>query len=470
VRVETAFNRVLALPATVVTEVSLTTDAVVVAVRRRARRHYCPCGWSTRARYDTSRRRWRHLDLAGQRLWLQADIARINCRPCGRVRTETVPWARPGARSTRAVEDTIAWLAQRMDKSAIAALMRCSWRTVDATVRRLVGEHLAHDTDAGAPRLDGLTRIGVDEISYKRGHSYLTVVVDHDTARVVWVGHGRTQQAFEEFTTALGPDRRDQIQAVTMDMSHIYRGAAERTLPDAQICFDPFHVIKWTNEALDKVLDGIRGLRPNPDLRKTATGRTPRTFRNGATGWVMRAQATIDADVATQQQNWIYDEATGRFSRRAWRRARFLLRSGAERLDPHSQDQLAALRGEDLTLARAWELKEGLRDLYRLFDPTSPPEHIRGYLDAWCTAATDSRIGPFVTLARRVRRHFTGIAAAVERGLSNSRAEGINTKIRLIQRRGYGHHHPHTLAAMIHLCLGSIHVQLPGRTPRSAPT
>lgn len=465
-RVESAFNRVLALPGARVVAVSVPEHGpVVVRIRARRARHRCPCGWSTRSRYDVSTRRWRHLDLAGRMVQVETELARISCRRCGRVRTEQVPWARPGARHTTAFEDQVAWLAQRMDKSAVAQLMRCAWRTVDAIVRRVVDEHL--DGDLDGDRLQGLVRIGVDEISYRRGHAYLTVVVDHDTARVVWVAQGRTQQAFEEFTTALGPDRCAQVQAITMDMSHIYRGAAERTLPGAQICYDPFHVIKWTNEALDKVLASIRGLRPNPDPGKDPTGRTPRIPRNGdtPTGSVRRRPATIAADIAAQDRNWIYDEATRRPSRQAWKRARFLLRAGAERLAPDQQHQLALLRAEDLTLARAWELKEGLRDLYRLFDHTSRPRHIRNYLDAWCTAATDSRIGPFITLARRIRNHFDGITAAVARGLSNSRVEGINTKIRVIQRRGYGHHHPHTLAAMIHLCLGGIHVQLPGRTP-----
>jgi transposase len=414
VRVSTAFNRVLALEGALVESVQITDELVVVSVRRRARRHRCPCGFSTRARYDVSRRRWRHLDMGAKQVWLEADIARIDCRACDRVRTEEVPWARPGARCSRDFEDMIAWLAQRMDKSAIATLMRCAWRTVDATVRRLVAEHL--DPQVNPTRLDGLVRIGVDEISYKRGHKFLTVIADHDTGRVVWVAKGRTQEAFEQFTTALGPQRRAAIQTVTMDMSHIYRGAVEKILPHAQICYDPYHVIKWANESLDRVFQNIR------------TGLFDRTQR-----------------------------INGQFTRKDWRKARFLLRAGSERLTPANTELLHRLRAEDLALARAWELKEGLRDLYQHIEPG----YIRRYLHAWCTAATQSAIPAFVVLARRIRKHFDGIAAAVEQRLSNSRLEGINTKIRVIQRRGYGHRHPDTLAAMIHLCIGGITPKLP---------
>jgi transposase len=417
VRVNTVFNRILGLEGALVSSVEFTGEGIVVLVRRRAKRHTCPCGWSTTARYDVRRRRWRHLDLAGQMVWVEAEIARIDCHACEGVRTEDVPWARPGARLSRAVEDTIVWLAQRMDKSAIAEFMRCAWRTVDSVVKRVVAEHL--DADGDFDRLNGLRRIGVDEISYKRGHKYLTVIADHDTGRVVWVSQNRTQAAFEEFTTALGPERCALIEAITMDMSPIYRPIAEKTLPNARICFDPFHLIKWANEALDLVFQ-----------------RVYRTLRERL---LFKAQYKLTE----------------------WRRARFLLRAGAENLDPDNQQLLRRLRAEDLTLARAWELKEGLRDLYRYFRHDSDPAETRAYLDAWCTAAAGSGIPAFRNLAKRVRNHYEGILAAINLGLSNSRLEGLNSKIRVIQRRGYGHPHPHTLAAMIHLCLGGITPKLP---------
>jgi transposase len=108
VRATTAFNKMLAIPGADVTGVRFTPTGIVVALRRRARRLRCPCGWSTRAVYDRSMRRWRHLDLGAARLHLEAEIRRLACRRCGRVRTETVPWARPGARFTRDFEDVVA--------------------------------------------------------------------------------------------------------------------------------------------------------------------------------------------------------------------------------------------------------------------------------------------------------------------------------------------------------------------------
>jgi transposase len=181
VRATTAFNKLLAIPGASVAGVAFTPTGIVVLLRRRARRLRCPCGWSTGAVDDRSTRRWRHLDLGTPRLYLEAEIRRLACRRCRRVRTETVPWARPGARFTRDFEDVVAYLAQRTDKTTITRLLRCSWAAVAAIVVRVVAVHLDDQ------RLDGLYRIGVDEVSYRKGHRYLTVVADHDRdGAVVW--------------------------------------------------------------------------------------------------------------------------------------------------------------------------------------------------------------------------------------------------------------------------------------------
>lgn len=404
-RVTTAFNRMLAIPGAWVASVAFTNDGVVVGLRRRRRQHRCVCG-AVAPGYDHSRRRWRHLDLAACRLWLEADIWRVDCRKCARVRTEDVPWARPGARLSRDLEDVIAWLAQRTDKTSICRLLRVSWETVQAVVMRVVDEHLDDD------RLNGLFNLGVDEISYKRGHQYLTVIADHDTGRVVWVAKGRNQAALTSFFEALGESRCRQIKALSMDLAPIWRDPCEWFIPQAAICLDPFHVVRFANQALDAVYQGMR--------REHGTG-------------------------------------TGS---REWRRTRYALRAGAEKLDDEHHRLLRELRRTRYALWRAWELKEELRDLYRIVEPRDARAHLEG----WLTAAARSRLRPFVNLARQLRRHFEGIVAAVEHGLSNSRLEGINAKIRLINRRGFGHPNGASLAAMIHLCLGGITIPLPTET------
>jgi transposase len=311
-----------------------------------------------------------------------------------------VPWARLRARHTRDFEDVVAWLCQRTDQTTVATLLRCSWEAVHRIVGRVVAEHVDES------RLENLYRIGVDEVSYRRGHWYLTIVADHDTGNVVWVSKTKSGAALEEFYDALGDERVDQLEAVSMDLGTTYRDATRRRAPNALICFDPFHVIQLANRALDLVY-----------------------------------KAADHGDISGRQ----------------WRKVRTALRTGEERLDRKQRTLVNAIRRTSRRLWRAWDLKEELRMLYR----GVKPRHARTYLRSWLTSATRSRIPAFVNLARTIRRNFEGIIAAVELGLSNSRLEGINSKIRVIQRRGYGHHSAEALTSMIYLCLGGITITLP---------
>jgi transposase len=291
---------------------------------------------SDAARYDTSRRRWRHLDFGACQVWLEADIHRIDCRSCSRVRTEPVPWARPSARHTTDFENVAAWLAQRMDKASIARLLRCSWEAVDAIVTRVVADHI---DDA---RLDQLYRIGLDEISYKRGHKFLTIVADHDTGNVVWVGKERSKAAFEDFFAALGNERAAAVEAISLDGSSVYLPVTREQIPQARICLDPFHVIKWTNEVVESVY---------------------------------RAEAPT------------MPYGPGLPERRDWRRARFAVRAGRENLNDQHRQILGLLRRHRYRLWRTWELKEQLpistaRPIPPTPAPTSnagaPPRNVAG--------------------------------------------------------------------------------------------
>lgn len=407
-RVTTAFNRILDLPGASVASVEFTAHGLVLGLRRRRRLLRCPCGRATRARYDASRRWWRHLDFGATRVFVAAEVYRIACRACRRVRTEQVPWARPRSRFTRDFEDLTGWLTQRADKTTVSRLLRCSWEAVDAIAKRLVSEHIDDS------RLDHLYRIGVDEISYKRGHSYLTLVADHDTGHVVWVTPGRDKTSFASFFTALGPQRTAQLEAITLDGSSIYAPVAATHASHAAVCIDPFHVIKWCNEALDACY---------------RSGPGPAQVKNSKGIW----------------------------TNQAWRRTRTALRTGKEHLDHGQRALIGELRRHRWQMFRAWELKEQLRALYR----TVAPHAATDYLKRWCTRALRARIPAYRNLVTRIRRHLHAITAAVELGLSNSRLEGINAKIRVIQRRGYGHPDPASLQAMIYLCLGGIDLKLP---------
>jgi transposase len=179
------------------------------------------------------------------------------------VRLEPVRWARPGAAHTRDFEDVVAWLAQQMAKTPICGPLRIAWDTVGRIVERVTAEHLDER------RLDGLVCVGVDEISYRRGQRYLTSVADHRTGAIVWCRPGRNSATLQAFFDELGP-RKDSIRAVSIDMSGEYQRAIRAAVPQAEICFDPFHVCRLASRATDQV----RRDEPNAHERShTPTGR-----------------------------------------------------------------------------------------------------------------------------------------------------------------------------------------------------
>jgi len=276
VRVTTAFNKLLRLPGASVVGVTFGAEGVVVAVRLRRRRSRCSgCGRKAPI-HDRSTRRWRHLDLGAQRCLLEGEIRRVRCPECG-VKVEEVPFARPGVRHTRDFEDLTAFLAQQASKTVIARLLRIDWATVGRIVERVVEGHLDET------RLAGLVMIGVDEVSWRKRHRYLTCVADHIDGGVVWVAEGRSAATLQGFFEELGGDAAT-IQAVSIDMSAGYEKAVREAIPHAQIAFDPFHVsfvidvfsrkvVGWqlaTNMRTDLVLDALRmarGLRsPGADV------------------------------------------------------------------------------------------------------------------------------------------------------------------------------------------------------------
>jgi transposase len=222
---------------------------LIVQVRPKAGQSLRCCECLRRCpRYDRRpARRWRGLDLGTTMVWLTAEVVRVSCPEHG-VLTAHVPWARPGARFTRAFEDTVAWLTARTAMSVVAQFLRTTWKSVHAIVERVVTD-LAGETD----QLAGLKRIGIDEIAYRKGHRYLTCVVDHDTGRLVWAAEGRNSAVIGEFFDELGAERAKLLTHVSADGAEWIHTPVRERAPQAVLCLDPFHIIQWATKAVDKV-------------------------------------------------------------------------------------------------------------------------------------------------------------------------------------------------------------------------
>jgi transposase len=420
VRNTSVWLRVLGLERTVVEGVALdeSAGAVVVSVRpRKGARDRCGrCGRRSPG-YDRGggRRRWRALDVGELRCWVEADAPRVACPEHGPT-VAAVPWARHGAGHTRAFDDTVAWLAVQCSKSAVTELMRVAWRTVGAILARVRA-----DADARVDRLAGLRRIGVDEVSYKRGFKFLTVVVDHDSGRLVWAAPGRERATLERFFDLLGPERCAAITHLSADGADYIARAAAGRCPAAVLCADPFHVVRWATEALDEVRrqawNDARGGRPQP-------GPAPRPRRPNAV-----------------------------------KQARYALWKNPEGLTARQRERLAWVARTDPRLWRAYLLKEGLRHVFAV-----KGEAGREALDRWVAWARRSRIPAFVELQRKIVKHRAAIDASLDCGLSNALVESTNTKIRLLTRVAFGFRSPEALVALALLALGHARPSLPGRS------
>jgi len=261
------WERLLGVERTVVDGVVFDEDdeAIVASVRpRRGATRRCGICERRCPRYDhgQGRRRWRALDLGTVQVWLEADAPRVTCPDHGVV-VASVPWARHGAGHTRAFDDMAAWLATHCSKSAVQQLMRVAWRTVGAIARRVVA-----DARALVDPLDSLTRIGIDEISYEKGHKYLVVIVDHDTGHLVWARAGRDKKTLEAFFDELGEERCKRVRLVSADGAGWIGDVVKARCASATRCMDPFHVVKVRHEA-PCVRRGVR----DPPPRAVAAAR-----------------------------------------------------------------------------------------------------------------------------------------------------------------------------------------------------
>ncbi len=347
-----------------------------------------------------------------------------------------VPWARHHAGHTRFFDDQVAWLAVQTSKTAVTKLMRIAWRTVGAIITRVVA-----DIDATVDRLEGLRRIGIDEISYKKGHRYITVVIDHDTKRLVWAAPGRDRATVGAFFDALGPNAAGLLTHVSADGADWIGYVVGKRAPHAIRCADAFHVVAWATEALDVVRrqawNDARAI-----ARTEPKGRPGRPRKDGDPSLRRRVQDTT---------------GPGRC-----KHARYALWKNPENLTAKQQTKLDWVATTDPVLHRAYLLKEGLRTVFVLGHSDGPDAGIEA-LDRWLAWAARSRIPAFVELGRKIRRHRPQIEAAIREDLSNALVESTNTKIRVLTRVAFGFHSAEALIALAMLSLGGYRPDLPGR-------
>jgi transposase len=387
------------------------TGAVVASVRpRKGATRRCGicarrCAWEDKGE---GRRRWRTLDLGSVPAYLEAEAPRVRCPEHGIV-VVAFPWARHRARHTVMFEDQVAWLAKHTSRSAVEELMRIAWRTVGAIVTRVVAD-AHHQKDP----LDGLRRIGIDEIAYKKGHKYLIVIVDHDSGRLIWAAPGRDKKTVNTFFDTLGKSRSAKLTEVSADGVDWIAEVVHSRCLNAKMTMDAFHTVQWATDALDEVRREV---------------------------WNQARREGGDQALA--------DELKG---------CRYALWKNPERLTGRQKNKLAWVARTNARLYRAYLMKEELRLVIHL-----KGEEGVALLAHWLAWVARCQIPAFVALGKKVRRHRVAIEASLRSGTSNALVESTNTKIRVLTRVAFGFRSPEALIAMAMLAVGGVCPKLPGR-------
>lgn len=355
----------------------------------------CPaCQVAEQPVHDRKARSWQHLHFFQYRAYIHAQVPRVTCDHCGKTTQVPVPWARPGSGFTLLFEAFAVALARHLPVRQVGAMLGVSdarlWRALKALVdaARVQESHV------------GVRHIGVDEKHVGR-QGYISVFHDAGEQKVLFTTTGRQGDAFERFADDLRAHggAPEGIEAVSMDFSKAYRAGARKTLPQAQLCFDPFHMVKLAHAALEQVRR--TEVRSEPDLRGVRWGTLKRP------------------------ENWTFDQ----YLDMAW------------------------LKTSGLETARAWRLKERLRDIVAMARNGEPA---RPLFTAWISWARRCRLAPFKRLGATLREHLDGIVSAFELGLSNAGAESINARIQAAIVRAHGFRTLEHLQTIIYLVAGKL--------------
>jgi len=355
---------------------------LVVEIARVEGKYRCRCGAEFDTYYDGGQRMIRDLPYGPyKRSWLCFHQVRVDCPDCGVV-TEELDFCDPWATYTRRLAADVA-LSCRETRSlkAIAEQYGLDWRAVKEIDKRALAEELPHPSDTPAKLL------AVDEFSIKKRHRYATTVIDTMEKAVLWVGKDRRQETLEEFFHLFGEENCSGVLAVAMDMWDPYEAAVRKYCPQAEIVYDPFHVISsYGREVVDKT--------------------------------------RVEENKKAEEKH-----------KAVYKGTRYILLSNHENLKDWQQERLSELLALNRRLFAVYLLKDDLKRLWQYRSPYHAERFFRG----WYRRAIYSKIEPLKKFARMLKKRLPGILAHCRYPIHTSVLEGINNKIKVIKRVAYGY-------------------------------
>lgn len=342
----------------------------------------------------------RDLNIFDAKTFIQYSYRKIRCPHCGIV-IEDLDIVAPDMRVTKRLAQYILELCKYMTIKEIARHLKLDWKTIKNIHKDYLIKRFSEE-DTGYPRL-----IAVDEISVKKRHRYLTVVINWENGRVLWIGEGRRYETLKEFFDSLTEEQKKGIEAIAMDMWDPYIKAAKECIPDASIVFDQFHVVK----AFGKVIDKVR----NIEYRK-----------------------------ADKQGKEVI------------KGSKYILLKNRENLIDEEKPQLKTLLNLNKAITTVYILKEYLKKLWHY----KYARCAQKFLNYWCCLAEQSKLRPVIAFAKTLKRYAYGIINHCRFPIHTSRMEGINNKIKVIKRKAYGFHDIEYFSLIIK---GAFSLQLNGR-------
>jgi transposase len=380
-------------------EVDLTMDIWVQPYKNGGRCPTCDrrCKLITNA--DRKERTWTDIPMGEWAVIYHYSPREITCPTHGR-QQENIPWAAAYSRVTFRFEHLMLTYASVMTLTAAAGLLRIPISTLSNILHKCI------DRARDGHKIKNLTSIGIDEISYEKGHKYATIVYDLERSCVIWVGKGKGRKTIDDFfENVLGKDAALKITTASCDLGEAYIGAIEHYCKNATLVLDRFHVVKLLNEAVDEV-------------RKEA-----------------------------------WRELTGA-DKKAMKGLRWLLyRHSKTRTKAHTRI-LNDLKKSNNKIYRAWVLKDEFEQIWKYKYKKSAED----FLSAWITRTLKSRIDSMKTFANTMRRHFDKIVAFSQTGLTNAIAEGLNRILKIIKNRASGYQNLKVYSDMIYLTVGDVNI------------
>ena len=366
----------------------------------RGSRFSCPiCQKTCCPVHDTENKSWRHLNFFQHETYLQARVPRIRCDQCG-VWLADVTWARSGSGFTLLFEAYIMLLAPSMPVKRIAELVS----EHDTRLWRVLRHHV-REARENADYAD-VKEVGVDETASKRGHHYVSLFVDLEDSKVIFVTEGKDSTTVRDFEADLCEHggNADAIEDVCCDMSPAFIKGIEETFPNARITIDKFHVTKILNSAVDEVRRQEQ--KTHPELKNT----------------------------------------------------RYIFLKNPENLTIRQSDQLEYLKLRELNLKtmRAYQIRLNFQDLCN-----QPVDQAEKYLKKWYFWATHSRLEPIREAAYTIKRHWDGIMNWFSSKINNGILEGINSLVQAAKAKARGYRTTENLIVMIYILCGKLNFNLP---------